>query len=330
MVIWPYPTYIQNGKHQHIFINKDFVSVETYLKHKRTEQYDAFILGNSRSIYYPIGEWKKWIKGKTPFHMDAAGETLWGINAKLRLLDSLQVPVSDVLIITDPGSMKGIEDIEMPLLVKHPALSGRHWLSYQWIFLKSFLRWNFIFPYLDLKYGRGFQDYMRRWGVFDNYLLGYDSLMNEMTIPEIDEEIASNPHAYYQKMKLNFDSVLHQKGLNYPPLLNEKRKKLWMEIKEITNRKNIQLRIVISPLFEGRPMALADEIWLEATFGAGVVFNFTGENTITKNRFNYYENSHYRPHVATFILNSIYSGKTNNQIKEIIQNEEVLKAQKND
>ena len=36
------------------------------------------------------------------------------------------------------------------------------------------------------------------------------------------------------------------------------------------------------------------------------VFDFSGINFITNDYHNYYENSHYRPHVADYIMKEIY------------------------
>ena len=314
-VIWNYPSYIENGKAQHIFINKDFVSIQTYLKNKDRNAYQGFILGNSRSIYFRLSDWKSNAGIRNAYHMDAAGETLWGMAQKMRLLDSLNGPITHILIVTDSESMKGIEDVATPLLVKHPILSGRNEVGFQWVFANAFFRWNFILPFTDLKYGRGFLPYMRTWGIFDNYVLNYQAAANEMSLPEIDSILEVNPQSYYRRMAMDFNKDTAFKGQAYPAALDKKRQRLWLGIKQIAIKRGIDLRIVISPLFNGRPLANSDEKWLEDTFGSNRVFNFSGMNPITQHREHYYEHSHYRPHVASFLMNCVYSGATNSQVK---------------
>ncbi len=41
-------------------------------------------------------------------------------------------------------------------------------------------------------------------------------------------------------------------------------------------------------------------------FGKENVYDFSGKNEFTESVFNYYENSHYRPHVAAEIMDIIY------------------------
>jgi hypothetical protein len=47
--------------------------------------------------------------------------------------------------------------------------------------------------------------------------------------------------------------------------------------------------------------------YLEQLFGKSNVFDFSGKNIFTENIGNYYEDSHYRPHVAQKIMEYIYA-----------------------
>ena len=74
----------------------------------------------------------------------------------------------------------------------------------------------------------------------------------------------------------------------------------------------IEFGIMIVNFFRGKklfPLYPEDEKALRAIFGDDCVFNFSGINKWTTDYHNYYEVSHYRPHVASEIMDSIYSGK---------------------
>lgn len=45
-------------------------------------------------------------------------------------------------------------------------------------------------------------------------------------------------------------------------------------------------------------------------FGENNIYDFPGVNSITEDYHNYYEDSHYRPCVARFILQTIYQKET--------------------
>ncbi|MEG2479981.1 MAG: hypothetical protein RSA50_06885, partial [Mucinivorans sp.] len=58
-------------------------------------------------------------------------------------------------------------------------------------------------------------------------------------------------------------------------------------------------------------LSLADKQIIDYIFGQNNVFDFSGINSFTKDYHNYYEDSHYRPHVAKAIIDTIYSTKIN-------------------
>jgi hypothetical protein len=56
-------------------------------------------------------------------------------------------------------------------------------------------------------------------------------------------------------------------------------------------------------------MSEADIKILQAVFGADSVFDFSGINELTTPFTGYYERSHYRPHVARAVLDSVYTAR---------------------
>jgi len=48
---------------------------------------------------------------------------------------------------------------------------------------------------------------------------------------------------------------------------------------------------------------------LEQIFGRENLFNFSGKNKLTESISNFYESSHYRPHVANEIMSIVYQEK---------------------
>ncbi len=84
---------------------------------------------------------------------------------------------------------------------------------------------------------------------------------------------------------------------------------LLRNMKKIFDQQHTQYRIVISPLYDQVKLSSRDVTVLQNIFGSENVFDFSGINTITADMHNYYEGSHYRPHVARQIMDSIYHNK---------------------
>jgi len=78
------------------------------------------------------------------------------------------------------------------------------------------------------------------------------------------------------------------------------------DMASIFHKQKTDYRIVISPLYDQLKLNAGDLETLRRIFGTENVYDFSGINEITKDYHNYYENSHYRPHVCTSILDEIY------------------------
>ena len=80
-------------------------------------------------------------------------------------------------------------------------------------------------------------------------------------------------------------------------------------IHSIFKKHNSDVRIVISPLYNQKKLNEKDLAYLKNLFGTERVFDFSGINKITNDYNNYYEASHYRPHVSRELMEIIYKGK---------------------
>ena len=90
-----------------------------------------------------------------------------------------------------------------------------------------------------------------------------------------------------------------------PPLTAEEKKQL-LAIKKIFEKHNTRYKVVISPIYNQVPMEKEQIELLEQIFGKEYIYNFSGKNQFTEPLHNFYETSHYRPHVANEIMKKIY------------------------
>jgi hypothetical protein len=134
--------------------------------------------------------------------------------------------------------------------------------------------------------------------------------------------------SYDQDIKLDslsYYTNLISKGVFYnrtkidssKPLIGASQVKLLNEIHQVIKNNKINLKIVISPLYNQIVFNALDKKVLYKLFGNENVYDFSGKNDFTENVTNYYESSHYKPFVANKIMDSIYTTSSkSNQIHQ--------------
>jgi hypothetical protein len=313
-VIYHYNSYYQSGKPSYIEINRDYVSFETFKNNFHNYQYDAYILGNSRSRAYLVAYWQQFIGSQQCYHFDANQESLFGLEKKLEYLNRIQAPIRNALIVLDDDLLKRTDNELTTVYIKHPSLSGQNWLAFHSVFLKAYFDFNFIKSFFDFKLTHHVKSYMREDKVIDDRPITYNLASNELTVDCYEKLIQNNPKLFY-KQHLNVfyrrDSVEHQS----PVVIKEAQVQLLKKMKFFLDKKQTDYRIIINPLYDQMKFNSEDLQKLQEIFGAKHVFDFSGKNAITDNMYNYYEVYHYRPCAANVIMDSIYNQRFNSNFK---------------
>ena len=286
-------------------LNSDYLSTQRLMQHIDQFKYDSYIFGSSRSDNYMVGEWSRYINSTRCYHYDASWESLYGVEKKLQFLKRNKYPIRNALIIVDDELLEEVNNAKGHLRIKHPAISGQSWLGFQAEFLKDFFDKDFLFAYLRLM--------VHKWTggnkpvAFGSAHGGfhYDSSSNEFVFTGIESQMAADSVGYYNSKKeilYERDTALHY----WKSVLGKKQVHLLQNIRDILAENNTSYRIVISPLYNQLKMDTTDLNVLYTIFKKENVFDFSGINGYTQNKFNYYEASHFRIRVCTDILRSIY------------------------
>ncbi len=305
-VIFTYDSYIASGENSYVFVNRDFLGIENYMHRKDTVPYDAFIFGNSRATYFEVEDWLSHIGPARPYHMDASGEGIYGIWKKVIYLDTAAHAIRHALFVIDPGLLNMDYNPSSHITRKHPILSGEPNVWFQMLFFKVFLHHSFFWAYIDLTWSGQFKPYMAEDGIFDDYILHYDAATNEQTLQHFEEQIATDTISYYASRMHYFYERDSNHLVVYTPMIQKSQKEMLQEIASVLKRHQTQFHFLISPLYEAMPIHAEDVHWLKQTFGAERVHDFSGWNEYTRNYLNYYEDSHYRPHVAKSMMDRVY------------------------
>jgi hypothetical protein len=302
-VLRQYDVYLKSGKSNPVEVNAGYVAVTMFLKNYPKLKYDSFIFGNSRSRFYPVAEWKKYIQATECFHFDASGESLYGIYKKFEFLEKQNIHIKNALIVWDAFLLDQAADSEGHLERQHPLITGESWHSFHVRFLKTFLNGKFLLSYLDFKIRGQVRPYMGK--TLSSNIIGYNPVTNELTFDNFENIIAKNREDYYGPQKSQFPPQNPVEQYS-DAVIGLKQKEQLRYIKAQLDKNHTIYRIVISPLYYQKKLNARDLKVLNEIFGREFVFDFSGKNEITSTIYNYYESSHYRPHVCRWILSQLY------------------------
>jgi hypothetical protein len=306
-VLWPHR--VHYGPSHLVPLNRDFVSADAYLHNPRRSELDSFIFGNSRSIFFLTSDWLPYLGAAVPFHFDASGESLFGIWSKVRFLHHDGRRIRHALIIMDAETLAMTGDSPGHLLRKDPRIAGTNPVTFHYEFFSAFFYPQFFARYLGYRItgstspwlGNAFQNGPREvWQRPET---------NDVIPIGVEREVKSEGETFFVRLaKISPRDISHRPPPG-PPVIAAAQTAMLDDIAAILARDGADLRIVINPLYDRVPINPADLAALRAIFGPDRVFDFSGSNAFTDDVHNYYEQSHYRPHVARRILQIVYAAK---------------------
>lgn len=168
----------------------------------------------------------------------------------------------------------------------------------------AFLDRRFLKAYADYRITGHAKPYMSAQGVLDHRPFVYDSISNELRFESFEELIASGEYYTEDRMKPFYkrDGELRFAS----PFIAPKHETMLDAIARHFSAMHTDYFIVISPLYNQIKMNTSDVTMLKQIFGEQRVYDFSGVNRFTADYTHYYERSHYRPHIAKAVLDSIY------------------------
>jgi len=307
-VLYNYKCYIETNKKATVTLDKDYVSTSTFINNNSTQKYNSFIFGNSRSIFFEINDWKPYLKNDARcFHYDATGESLWAINKKINFINKSGNKIKNILLIFDHATLVQDHGANTHLGIISPQLVNySNILKFHKTFFFTFLEPEFFFTYMDYQLSGKVKQYMKESYILDHRKRDYDPITNEMRFSYFENLIENNE--YYTPNRL---SVFYKRDtLNQffsKKCIGEKQEIMLNNIASIAKKHNTNLKIIISPLYDQKKLNPKDLNYLIKLFGKENIFDFAGINSFTNDYRNYYESSHYRPHVTREILRKVYS-----------------------
>jgi hypothetical protein len=295
--------------YKHVFysLNRENVSFHIYNKEKISRGYNSFIFGSSRTIAFKTYEWAKFIHGHNfvPFVFDASGESLKGITSKIEYLDKTGAPIKNVLLVicSDITFKRDSKLDKSHLYINHPALSTNSNLGYYLTFFKAYFQKGFFIKYFDYLVFHKERRYMSDCLDFRN--VRNDLVSNDLFLDDQEFDIQRDSLSYFDKHRMTFFSRQNNEVF-YNEQIDTYNIKELEKIRDIFKQHSTNFKIIISPLYDQKRLNPSDLKNLVDIFSKENVFDYSGKNIITNNKYNYFENSHYRYRVGKKIMQEIY------------------------
>lgn len=293
-----------------VFPNRDWVSTRLLPPPASATAPDSFIFGNSRSMAFETDDWRPYLPpGSRPYHFDASLESLFGVWSKVRYLDDHGYRLRNVLWVVDADLLRQAHHGDQRALFrKTPSVDGSGWVSFHLAFLEAFLSRGFFLKYLDFVWSGHHRPYMD--GAIDRRYLAHRPESNDLSFAPLEAEIEKQGEQYHRSRASIFDAPIEGAGTPTRAVLLAEQRRMLQDLERIFAKQGTAIRIVVSPLYDRRPLALSDRAALQQIFGRANVFDYSGSNAFTEDRHNYYEASHYRIGVARNILRNAYASES--------------------
>lgn len=292
-----------HDSYSHTHANRDYYTIETFNKRYPKEKYNSFIFGSSRTLAFRPSTWIKYLEDDSkPFMMDGYAENIYGIYHKIKYLDSLNIDIKNALIILDvDATLVNVEPIKGFLYTKHPLVSGKSKWGFQREQFEAYCNINLILRYYLYKFGNVKNNFVYKY--IGNIRASVDSISNELRREDLEKEIKENVNFFDRPVFYpRPDSVRIVRGQ-----IDNTRYNMLKDIADIFKKHGTNYKIIIGPDYDQKKYDEEDQDKLRTIFGNSNIFNFSGKNKFTESKYNYYENSHYRPLVGDSIMKYIYS-----------------------
>jgi hypothetical protein len=316
LIIWdPFYVFFNYDEYYDNRITKNREWVALNQLKKRNFEPTNFIIGSSRSQAFKVESWYKYlgVDKFRCFHYDGIGMGLFRATNGIKYLEK-QNKIDEVFLVTDYDFFSEIANPKELLKTQPPEVSNQDYIRFYSNYVRASAQFSFILANI-LYYLSG-----------EYYPFLMDGLIESANIYHIPTNETGDVKYHHLDSLINADSVNYYTSLNntrqsfgfylrpkqqqtHLRVIKDQQLKMLREIKDVISRNNAKIKIIISPLYDQKKLHFEDIKSLQNIFGLDNIFDFSGINEFTENGGNYYENSHYRPHVAEQIFELLYDSK---------------------
>jgi hypothetical protein len=286
-----------------LMLSRGDISTKVYLRNRNKYKYNSFIFGSSRSTAHTSVNWEHYLdKNDRAFSFGAWNESVVGVYKRLKLIDSLKDSIKNAFIILDVDHAFDIGKIDWDHYLITGISAKQYYLQHYYSYVQNP---RLIFTSIDFALFHKRRKYMNN---FAGQIKGDIDPVNNDWVPSSDKKIDADSVNYYKKSADKFyQRPSHQ--IFSKKLINGKETEILLKTEAVLKKNHTQYKIVIAPLYDQVKINPDDMSVLKTIFGKKNVYDFSGINSITNNKFNYLSDAyHYRKRVGALIFKQIYQG----------------------
>jgi len=157
---------------------------------------------------------------------------------------------------------------------------------------------------------------MKKGYLLDDRPFSFDRISNEISMDFFEDLIKENEYYTEERMKSFYKRDTIQ--LFRESVIDKPQKNMLDDIHKKFIAQNTEYKIIISPLYDQKKLSNNDLYYLKSLFGDKFVFDFSGINPYTNDYKNYYEKDHYRPRIASELMEQIYDSNSSKKGKSTL------------
>ena len=299
--------FTNNYNSQNQGANREFYCLTLLTKNNDT--ISNFIIGNSRSLAFRTDYWsnKIQVNPKTCFHYDGSGAGLYRTVNAINYLNK-NYRIKNILIVFDVEMFQEVKNPTNIFGIQPPSVSNDSRIIFYYTFLKASINPVYVFAKFVNSVTNKYYDWMGYYIPANKEKSIYNCKTADLNIWSYDKLIQKDSILYYKSIPKMYELSIRAKAKKMSELtIKDEQFRLLEKLKIIVEKNNINLKIVISPLYNQIAINDNDKLILTKLFGINNVYDFSGINKFTNKITNFYESSHYKPCVANQIMDSIYS-----------------------
>jgi len=293
--------------------NRDYSSVELFMMNKNTHHYNSFIFGSCALGGINSYHWRsKLPDGAEQFVFQSWRETLTGIEDKIVWLHEHKIPIDNAIIVLDIPSTFNAEQLSSDAVVLHDPKMSRI----------SPLRWHFDMYLNFLQKPSVWVTSIENWYI-RKYIggkpkLSFDIVSNDQFARDSTDFTRMPPKDSMRDATPRLLEVLsyriEQRGVEdqavSPPLINAEYERQLENIKKIFDGCGTDYRVLVKPgVFYTSSRINDDDLFLlKKIFGEEYVYDYSGDNEITKDLNHFYDTEHFGLSAGWLMVENMYSG----------------------
>lgn len=281
-----------------VLLPEAHVGWQTFLHHRDSVRYDAFLLGNSCTMAFRAADWEERLgNGHRALRFFDNAESIGGVERKLRDLLAAGAQPRHVLVVIDETALKRAEPLTKTKNLYSASSAGLSDFAFQLRFVQEFFSPNFLLPYLRyLLTGKSARNVIH---VGDPLR----SVVSNDCLNPNEAEIARRGAAYWQEHP---QLQCHDgRGESSPRRIFEPQERVLRSLRRLCAACGARLEVVVGPSWHQRTLAAADRRTLQRLFGRHF-HDYSGVNALSSCRENFYDADHYRPCCGATLLREIY------------------------